>query len=105
MSVTRRVNSSTASPASPVGAANVVTADDGADSVTAAPSVWVHAYRRASPASGSSPVPLRVTVAPSSTSGWSAPASAAGASLRFESDTRTVAVASSVPSLTRTVSS
>ena len=104
-SVTRRVNVSIASSVSPLGAANVVTAAVGADSVTVAPPVCVHAYCSVSPASGSWPEPVRVTVAPSSTPVWSAPAFAVGASLRLESDTLMAAVASAVPSLTCTVRS
>ena len=52
-----------------------------------------------------SPEPVRVTVAPSLTRAGSAPAFAVGASSRLENITLMPAVASPVPSLTRTVRS
>ena len=91
-SVTRSLKVRVASSISSVGAAKVVVADDAADSVTVGPPVWVHAYVSVSPASGSSPAPLSVTVAPSSMPTWSSPAAAVGASFRLDRVTRMFAV-------------
>ena len=76
--VTIKLNWRVAFEVTTCGAVNVGEAAVVELKVTVRPPVWVHAYESVSP-SGSEPEPDSVTVAPSATEDWSAPAFAVGA--------------------------